>query len=283
MKSIEHSEVVIIGAGAAGLLIAARLSEAGKQVTILEAGPKRSLSDLISSQIWARGLKWSGPEVLETGSHPIGHAFNAGSGTGGSALHHYGVWLRLHANDFSVKTDYDKSLNWPLSYDDLRLYYDKIQDEVGLSGDASSEKWRPPGNPYPMAPIPIFQQGRVIKKGFDKKGLHLAPIPLAINTSSYNDRASCSYDGWCDAGCPSGALGNPLIVWLPRIIKSGGNIINNARAIRVVRDPNRSERATGVEYIKILKQIIDQNMLTDFEDNQAKKSLILLFNNKING
>ena len=96
MKTIEHSEVIIIGAGAAGLLLAARLAESGKQVTVLEAGPERSLQGLTSSQIWARRLKWSGPEVYETGNLPIGHAFNAGSGTGGSALHHYGVWLRMH-------------------------------------------------------------------------------------------------------------------------------------------------------------------------------------------
>ena len=250
MKTIEHSEVIIIGAGAAGLLLAARIAESGKQVTILEAGPKRNLQDLTSSQILARRLKWSGPEVLETGNHPIGHAFNAGSGTGGSALHHYGVWLRLHENDFSVKTDYNKSLDWPLSYDDLRPHYDRVQDEVGLSGDADAEKWRPPGSPYPMPPIPVFQQGQVIKKGFDKRGLDLSPIPLAINTRAYNGRTSCMYDGWCDAGCPSGALGNPLAVWLPRAMKAGVSVVHNARVIRVMRDPNNSDRATAVEYLK---------------------------------
>ena len=250
MKTIEHSEVIIIGAGAAGLLLAARLAESGKQVTVLEAGPERSLQDLTSSQIWARRLKWSGPEVLETGNLPIGHAFNAGSGTGGSALHHYGVWLRMHENDFSVKTNYNKSLDWPLSYEDLRPHYDRVQDEVGLSGDADAEKWRPPGSPYPMPPIPVFQQGQVIKKGFDKRGLDLSPIPLAINTRAYNGRASCMYDGWCDAGCPTGALGNPLAVWLPRAIKAGVSIRHNSRAIRILRDANNSEHATAVEYLK---------------------------------
>ena len=276
MKSIEYSEVIIIGAGAAGLLLAARLAESGKQVTILEAGPKRSLQDLTSSQIWARSLKWSGPEVLETGDHPIGHAFNAGSGTGGSALHHYGVWLRLHANDFSVKTDYDKSLNWPLSYDDLRLHYDKIQDEVGLSGDADSEKWRPAGKAYPMAPVPIFQQGKIIKKGFDKIGLDLSPIPLAINTNSYNGRAACTYDGWCDAGCPSGALGNPLAVWLPRAIKSGVSILHDSRAIRILRDPNNSERATAVEYLKNGKKHVLHSNLIAVAAFSVQSSRILL-------
>jgi len=125
-----------------------------------------------------------------------------------------------------------------------------VQDEVGLSGDADAEKWRPPGSPYPMPPIPVFQQGQVIKKGFDKRGLDLSPIPLAINTRAYNGRASCMYDGWCDAGCPSGALGNPLAVWLPRAMKAGVSVVHNARVIRVMRDPNNSDRATAVEYLK---------------------------------
>ncbi|MCH1492777.1 MAG: FAD-binding protein, partial [Luminiphilus sp.] len=128
-------DTIIIGAGAAGLTLAARLAEAGERVVVLEAGPERSTGEMISSQIWARRLKWSGPPVEESGNHPVGHAFNAGAGTGGSAAHHYGVWLRLHPGDFTVRTDHGRGLDWPLQYDDLRPYYDRVQDQVGISGD----------------------------------------------------------------------------------------------------------------------------------------------------
>lgn len=131
----ETTDTVIVGAGAAGLFLAARLAEAGERVTVLEAGPERSTQDLISSQIWARKLKWSGPAVEESGNHPVGHAFNAGSGTGGSAVHHYGVWLRLHKGDFTVASDHGVGLDWPFDYEELRPYYDRIQAEVGIRGD----------------------------------------------------------------------------------------------------------------------------------------------------
>ena len=241
-------DVLIVGAGAAGSVIAAKTAQASRRVLLLEAGPDRKLSDLASSQIWARKLKWAGATVEENGNLKIGHNFNAGFGTGGSALHHYAVWPRLHVNDFKVKSNYGKGLDWPIGYQDLQPYYDRIQTEVGISGDAEAEKWRPPGAPYPMPPLPVFAQGRVIADGFEKIGLSVAPIPIAVNSTPYRGRASCLYDGWCDAGCPIGALANPLVTYLPQARKAGAEIRNNATVTRVLHD-RTGRRASGVEYI----------------------------------
>ena len=58
-------DAAIVGSGASGSLLAAKLAQTGKKVLVLEAGPERTASDLYSSQLWARRLKWSGPRVEE--------------------------------------------------------------------------------------------------------------------------------------------------------------------------------------------------------------------------
>lgn len=251
-------DIIVVGAGAAGSVVAAVTAEAGKRVLILEAGPERKLGDLYSSQIWARKLKWSGAPVLETGKLKVGHGFNAGFGTGGAALHHYAVWPRLHESDFSVSTDHGLGLDWPIGYGDLRDYYDRVQAEVGISGDAKAEVWRPPGAPYPMPPLPVFAQGEVIRRGFEAMDMRTAPIPLAINSRPYNSgpnnpgstgpRKACLYDGWCDAGCPIGALANPLVTYLPRALAAGAELRHRAEVTRLLHD-GAGRRVTEVEYV----------------------------------
>jgi choline dehydrogenase-like flavoprotein len=246
-RPAEETEVVIVGSGGTGSLLAATLAGAGKRVVILEAGPERKLQDLYSSQIWARRIKWGGPPNESVGEHPISLNFNQGWGTGGAMMHHYGLWLRLHPEDFEVQTRFGRGLDWPIAYEELRPFYDEIQGEVGLSGDAEAEVWRPPGAPYPMPPLPVFEQAKILARGFAAVGLRTAPLPLAINSVEFKGRSPCIYDGWCDAGCPIGALVNPLVIYMPEALAAGAELRHECFATRVLTG-QRGERATGVEY-----------------------------------
>jgi choline dehydrogenase-like flavoprotein len=244
---MEKQDVVIVGSGAAGSLLAAKLSQGGKRVLILEAGPEHTTADLYSSQLWARRIKWSGSPVETGGKHPISIAFASGWGTGGAALHHYAVWLRLHPEDFALHSRYGKGQDWPLTYEELRPFYDQVQKEVGVSGDAQAEVWRPAGDPYPMPPRKIFRQATLIAEGFSKLGLRTCPLPMAINSVMYNGRPPCDYNGWCDAGCAILALGNPLAVYLPQAQKAGTRILHNSFVTRLLTDV-KGRRVSGVEY-----------------------------------
>ncbi len=247
MAEQEQVDVVIVGSGAAGSVFAAVLAESGKDVVMLERGRARKLTDLYSSQIWARRLKWGSPHVIEDGRDSIWYNFNAGHGYGGAALHHFAVWPRYHEEDFLEHSLYGRSLDWPFEYSELRPFYDQVQREVGMSGDAELEIWRPPGDPYPLPPVLVSNHGRVLARGFEALDMHTAPIPMAVLSAPYNGRSPCIWDGWCDAGCPIGALANPLVVYIPRAEQAGCRLQPNAHVTRVLTD-DTGGRATGVEY-----------------------------------
>ena len=218
----EKVDVVIVGAGASGSVFAAVLTKAGKKVVILEQGPDWQLADLVSSDFWGRRIKpASGPFLLE-GKNPFGYVYQAGWGVGGAALHYFANFPRLLPNDFKIRSEYGRALDWPISYQDVAPYYDKVAQDVGVSGDAKAEEiWRPAGAPYPMAPMKTFRNGEIWLKGFEAAGIRMVPAAVAMNSTEYKGRPACIYDGWCHVGCPTGALANPLVTYLGEAKKAG--------------------------------------------------------------
>lgn len=240
-------EVVVVGSGIAGSTITAELAEHGFKVLALEGGPVRTVKQMVSSQIWARQHKWAGPGILSEGDLLSTFNFGMGWGTGGAGFHWYGNWFRFHENDFKEKTLYGKGLDWPIDYNDLRPYYDKAQKDFGVSGELTSEPWSPPADSYPMPPLPQLPQAKAIKNGFDALSIPTSPNSLAILSNNYKDRRQCILDGWCDSGCPIGALANPLVLQWPRALRAGAVLMHEAYVVKVTTD-NVGKRATGVEY-----------------------------------
>src|SRR5580700_4544692 len=250
----EKVDVVIVGAGASGSVYAAVMAKAGKKVVLLDAGPDWQLSDLISSDFWGRRVKPAGPPFLLEGKNPYGYVYQAGWGVGGAALHYFANFPRLMPNDFKVKSTYGKGLDWPIDYADIAPYWDKVADDVGVSGDAKAEEiWRPAGKPYPMPPMKTFPGGDAWKKGFEAVGLRLAPAAVGINSTDYKGRPACIYDGWCHVGCPIGALSNPLVTYLGDARKAGAEVRANATVTRVLTTAD-GKRVTGVEYFDAKKE-----------------------------
>jgi choline dehydrogenase-like flavoprotein len=68
---MDGADIVIVGSGATGSLLAAHLGQTGRKIVVLEGGPKRKLTDLYSSTIWSRRLKWHGPPARMAGENPV--------------------------------------------------------------------------------------------------------------------------------------------------------------------------------------------------------------------
>jgi choline dehydrogenase-like flavoprotein len=274
VKPPSATDIVIVGAGAAGCLMAAELAEAGRQVVVLEAGPAWTQADLVSSQLWARRLKWSGPAVEVAANHRgFSHNLNTGWGFGGAALHHYATWPRMHEEAFRTQSLFGRGRDWPFDAAELRPWYDRVQADVGISGDARAEPWRPAGDSYPLPPQPLFKQAELLKRGFEQLELPVAPLPAAILTAEYKGRPACIYDGWCDAGCPLLALANPLASHLPRAEAAGAVFVPNAMVTRVLAanrgrargvawtDPNGVERTIEAEQVVLAASAIQNPRL----------------------
>src|SRR5712691_3163883 len=207
MATQEKVDVAIVGAGASGSVFAAVLAKAGKKVVILETGPDWQLSDLISSDFWGRRIKTAGAPFLLEGKNPFGYSYQSGWGVGGAALHYFANLPRLLPNDFKIRSEHHRALDWPISYQDVAPYYDKVARDIGVSGNARAEEiWRPAGEPYPMPPMKTFRNGEVWLKGFEAVGIRMVPAAVGMNSTDYRGRPACIYDGWCHIGCPTSAL-----------------------------------------------------------------------------
>jgi choline dehydrogenase-like flavoprotein len=250
----EKVDVVIVGAGASGSVFASVLAKAGKKVVLIETGPDWQLSDLISSEMWGRRIRPAGAPFRLEGKNPFGYAGQAGWGTGGAALHYFANHPRLLETDFKMKSEHNRGLDWPIAYQDVAPFYDKVAHDVGMSGDAKAEeKWRPPGQPYPMPPMKVFRQGELWKKGFGDIGVHMVPAPVGMNSTEFKGRPACIYDGWCHVGCPTGALANPTVTYLGEARKAGAEVRALCTATRVLTN-QQGTRITGVEYYDDKKQ-----------------------------
>src|SRR3977135_4027926 len=244
----EKVDVVIVGAGASGSTYAAVLAKAGKKVVVLEQGPDWQLSDLISSDFWGRRVKPAGAPFLLEGKNPVSYGYQGGWGAGGAALHYFANFPRLLPNDFRIKSEHNRAHDWPISYQDVAPYYDKVARDVGVSGDAKAEEiWRPAGDAYPMPPMKTFRNGEIWLKGFESVGIRLVPAAVGMNSTDFKGRPACIYDGWCHVGCPIGALANPVVTYLADAKKAGAEVRARSTVTRVLTNP-QGNRVTGVEY-----------------------------------
>ena len=127
-KYQNDAEVCIIGAGAAGGVLAHRLSQAGMKVVVIEAGPFWDpQTDFASDELAMEALAWQDTR-LTTGKDPLEFGRNnSGRGVGGGTVHFTGVFLRFHASDFKTKTLDGVGVDWPIDYQDLAPYYDQIE------------------------------------------------------------------------------------------------------------------------------------------------------------
>jgi len=242
----ETVDYCIVGVGSAGGVLVQRLARAGFRVVALESGPFWDTEkDWVSDEKGSHELYWNDLRITG-GTHPLAlGANNSGKGVGGGSVHWAAFAPRFHPSDFRVYSEDGVGTDWPMTYWDLKPYYELLEREMPVAGPA----WFPWGDPHghPYGPHPLGGVGDVLVRGCTKLGIRsVAGGPVAILSASRGDRPHCIYRGFCIQGCKVGAKASTLITHVPDAISHGAEIRAHAMASRIsLREDGRVD---GVLY-----------------------------------
>jgi choline dehydrogenase-like flavoprotein len=267
------ADVVVIGSGAGGGTVTKVLTDLGIQVTLLEAGPMLHPEKDFKEHMWPwqvphRGSGEGGASYFGRG-RPFGwfsaHAggwelpgepYTSAEGSTfmwfrsrilGGRTNHYGrISLRFADYDFKPYTRDGLGTDWPISYDDLAPYYDKVETFIGVTGSKEGIRSAPDGI-FQTCPPPRVHE-LLIQRAAQKLNIPCIPMRLAVITQPTNGRPACHYCGQCGRGCVSASNYSSSQVQIFPALKTGRlRLINNAMARELITD--ETGKVTAVSYI----------------------------------
>src|SRR5246127_492099 len=272
-RSPKIYDVCIVGSGAAGGTAAKVLTEGGLSVVMLEAGPALDPSEDFKEHVWPYELPHRGAGVgghalelgnsLEnefiapTGAWTIeGEPYTSAPGStfrwyrsrivGGRTNHWGRIALRMAPVDFKVRSHDGMGDDWPISYDDVAPYYDKVESYIGVFGSKENIPSAPDGIFLPP-PKPRCTE-TIVKKACDKLSILCIPSRLAILTKPHNARPPCHYCAQCGRGCITASNFSSSQVMIPPAEKTGRlTMVTGAMARELV--VNKDGKVGAVSYI----------------------------------
>ncbi|WP_038937412.1 GMC family oxidoreductase [Bradyrhizobium japonicum] len=230
-RRLPRKDVVIIGLGWTGSILAYELSRAGREVVAIERGPWRNTATEFNIGTVPDELRYAvrhefflrpRQETQTMRNNPAQTAlpirkwgsFLPGNGIGGSGMHWGGQTWRFLPDDFRLRSHmierYGNEIlpyrndiqDWPVSYDELEPYYDKFERVTGISGKAGNLKGKinAGGNPFegPRSreyPTPPMKQGyaqELFSRAAVELGLHPFPLPSACLSVAYTNTYGCT-------------------------------------------------------------------------------------------
>jgi choline dehydrogenase-like flavoprotein len=255
MRDLSREEVdfCIVGAGAGGGVLGAKLAEAGASVVIIDAGPHwNPVKDFVSDEIASRKLYWT-DERITGGDNPIElGSNNSGQGVGGGTVHYSMVAMRAHPEDFirhtleGEVTGADIS-DWPIKFEDLEPYYEEVEEALQIAGP-TFYPWGRRRKRYPQREHELNASAQVLVRGCTKLGVPVAPAPIATLSAPHRDRPPCVYRGFCNYGCTTNAKSSILVTYIPRAIVAGAEVRPNSMVAKI--EHNEKGYVTGVLYFR---------------------------------
>jgi choline dehydrogenase-like flavoprotein len=268
-KNPKAYDVCIVGSGAGGGMAAYTLANAGIKVVLLEAGPMYDPKKNVTQ------LKWPYDSPRRGASTPLRHFgdFDAAYGgwdidgepythkdgtqfdwfrsrmLGGRTNHWGRISLRFGPKDFKHRSIDGLGDDWPIGYEDVAPWYDKVDKLIGVFGSVENMPNEPDGIFLPP-PKPRLMD-LFFKQAGNQLGIPVIPSRLSILTKALpnnNKRGSCFFCAQCNRGCSVYADFSSSSVLVNPAIETGNvDVIANAMAREVMTDDRGL--ATGVSYV----------------------------------
>lgn len=268
-ESPKEYDAIIVGSGAGGGMATKVLSDAGLKVAVVEAGPffDPAKPEHMTQLKWP----WESPRRGASTERPFGD-FDAAYGgweikgepythkdgtqfdwfrshmLGGRTNHWGRISLRFGPKDFKHRDVDGLGDNWPIGYEDVKPYYDKVDKLIGVFGTNEGLPNDPDGFFLPP-PKPRLHELFYIK-GARKSNIPVYPSRMSMLTKRINnERGVCFYCGQCSRACQVYAdfsAGTCLIFPAQR---GGGQVDLYVNSVVREVTTNEEGKATGVSYI----------------------------------
>jgi len=298
-KTPKDYDVCIVGSGAGGGMAAYVLANAGIKVVLLEAGPMYDPAKNVTQ------LKWPWESPRRGASSPYRHFGDFDAAYGGWELegepythkdgtqfdwfrsrmlggrtNHWGrISLRFGPKDFKRKDIDGLGDNWPISYDDVAPWYDKVDQLIGVFGSKENLP-NDPDSIFLPPPKPRLHE-LFIKEAGNKLNIPVIPSRLSILTKPINkERGACFFCSQCNRGCTVyGDFSSSSVLVKPAMNSGHVDVIPNAMAREVITDAQG--KATGISFVnKDDKQEYTVNAKVVVLAASACESARLLLNSK---
>jgi choline dehydrogenase-like flavoprotein len=300
---MKRVNAVIIGAGAAGGIVAKELATAGLSVVLLERGQWYTANDCRKDDLRNQRTTLLGnafgpedegnPRVwvdqkgeVHTARASEGAYQNDAACVGGGTLSYGAQAWRYLPQDFRMRSTYGapqgSSLeDWPIGYDDLEPFYEQAEYEIGVSGDYSGTPFHGPRKrDLPMPPLPPGKEFEILWPAAKRLGLNPFHIPMARNSVPYNGRGPCMRCRWCCGfACEVDAKNGSQNTVIPIALNTGNCELRTQCMVKEILTDDRG-RARGVTYFDGRSHLQEQLSDIVVVSGCATESARLLLNSK---
>jgi len=265
-STTETVDAIIIGTGAGGAPLMAKLAKAGLKVVALEAGNYwNPAADFATDEKEQNKLFWN-YERLSAGENPISFGKNnSGIGVGGSTLHYTAYTPRPLPDDFQLHSDFGVGEDWPLNYEDLEPYYDELENTLGVSGPASYPWGAARKAPYPLPPLALNTAAQLMERGCKPLNIKTSPAANAALSAAYYQehigwRNACTNRGFCQAGCTTGAKASMDVTLVPLAVHFGAEVRPNCFVTELLKDASGKMEAVVYQHDGKLEKQLCKNV-----------------------